>query len=375
MVSNTITGNLSLTITAQNSAKQSLLPITNPSSSVSSNYPPQQNFAVSGTELLTSYGLPVAPGGTSISLPEDGVSLLYVHNLGGGNVNVVWTPVGGGSETIIGLPSGAELNFVLPSGAGGISALSLASTQTVALVSLLNGIFTADTSALSVGQLISLTSGPPLLQFGPTPITSIPTANTFTVGSSAGGTQALTQAIPNTNQTLTLSAAANASGNSTVYTGTITGGGSNAFAGFQFVITGFTNSGNNGTFFCTASTGTTLTLSNVTGVSETHAGSAVSSSANCGYLTATSLAAVFPNQLVGCSIQITGFTNSGNNELIGGQVTSSDVSAGFVILNSNGVAETHSATATFTGAYFGFTVLYYNAGAGAYGVVEYAILG
>lgn len=73
---------------------------------------------------------------------------------------------------------------------------------------------------------------------------------------------------------LTLTAAAAASGGSTAYTGTITGGGSNAFAGNVFVVAGFANAGNNGTFICTASTTTVLTLTNANGVAETHAGTA-----------------------------------------------------------------------------------------------------
>lgn len=74
--------------------------------------------------------------------------------------------------------------------------------------------------------------------------------------------------------TFTLTSVANASGGNTVYTGTITGGGSNAFAGYTFVIAGFTNSANNGTFICASSTATTLTLQNASGVAETHAATA-----------------------------------------------------------------------------------------------------
>lgn len=74
----------------------------------------------------------------------------------------------------------------------------------------------------------------------------------------------------------TLTAVANASGNTSVYTGTITGGGSNAFAGQTFVVAGFTNAANNGTFICTASSTTTLTLENAAGVAETNAATATS---------------------------------------------------------------------------------------------------
>jgi hypothetical protein len=67
-----------------------------------------------------------------------------------------------------------------------------------------------------------------------------------------------------------------ASSGSTVYTGTITGGGSNAFAGNLFVISGYTkNPQNNGIFPCTVSTATTLTLGNAAGLLETTTASAV----------------------------------------------------------------------------------------------------
>src|SRR5208283_751475 len=76
---------------------------------------------------------------------------------------------------------------------------------------------------------------------------------------------------------LTLSAAAAASGGSTVYTGTITGGGTNNFVGLYFVVTGFVNATNNSAyagaqgFLCTANTTTTLTLTNALGIAETGA--------------------------------------------------------------------------------------------------------
>lgn len=78
---------------------------------------------------------------------------------------------------------------------------------------------------------------------------------------------------------LTLSAVANFSGTTTVYTGTFPGGGSNAYVGMQFLIAGFTNGANNGLFTVTASTTTTLTLSNTAGVAETHAATATSAGA------------------------------------------------------------------------------------------------
>lgn len=73
----------------------------------------------------------------------------------------------------------------------------------------------------------------------------------------------------------TLSAAGNASGGTTQYTGTITNGASpaNAWQGFYFSVSGFTNSVNNGgPWLCTASDATHITLQNAGGTSESHAG-------------------------------------------------------------------------------------------------------
>jgi len=62
-----------------------------------------------------------------------------------------------------------------------------------------------------------------------------------------------------------------ASGGVAAYHGTYTGGGSNAFAGMQAVITGAQFAANNGTFLITASSATVLTLANPVAVAETHA--------------------------------------------------------------------------------------------------------
>ena len=71
---------------------------------------------------------------------------------------------------------------------------------------------------------------------------------------------------------LTLTSVANSSGTSpatSVYQGTITGGGTNNFVGYIFVVTGFGNLGNNGTFQCVANTTTSITLANPYGITET----------------------------------------------------------------------------------------------------------
>lgn len=73
---------------------------------------------------------------------------------------------------------------------------------------------------------------------------------------------------------LTLTSVAASSGGSAVYTGTITGGTTPNYVGNRFVIAGFANAQNNGTFVCTACSTTTLTLSNPNAIAETHAGTA-----------------------------------------------------------------------------------------------------
>lgn len=71
-----------------------------------------------------------------------------------------------------------------------------------------------------------------------------------------------------------LTSAGTASGGTTVYQGTITNGASpaNAWQGFYFVVSGFVTGANNGTFLCSASNATSITLVNAGGVAETHAG-------------------------------------------------------------------------------------------------------
>lgn len=89
--------------------------------------------------------------------------------------------------------------------------------------------------------------------------------------------------VPNAGMTVTLTAAANASGGNTVYTGqALPGVVDGAWVGLQFTVSGFGNSGNNGTnLICVASTGAvpggstcTLTLINPNGIAETHAATA-----------------------------------------------------------------------------------------------------
>ena len=152
-------------------------------------------------------------------------------------------------------------------------------------------------------------------------------SSALTAASAAvGGLTMYTGTIPNggANNVFALTATANASGGTTAYTGTITGGTNNAYAGFYFVIAGFANSANNGVFKCTASSTTTLTLNN---------GSGVSSS------TQVAIATLQP--LYGASVVISGFSNAGNNGTF--SVVASTPTM-LLVSNSGGLAESTAAT-------------------------------
>jgi hypothetical protein len=120
-----------------------------------------------------------------------------------------------------------------------------------------------NTQTVAVGTVLSSTAA------GTVAVTAAPTTTAILEGIVAVALAAIT-----TPAALTLSAAAAQSAGSQVLTGTITGGGSNAFAGQYAVVTGFDLTANNGTFLITASTTTTLTVNNPAGVADTHAATA-----------------------------------------------------------------------------------------------------
>jgi hypothetical protein len=107
-----------------------------------------------------------------------------------------------------------------------------------------------------------------------------------------------------------VTAVAAASGGVATYTGTFTDGAANGCLGMTFVMAGFTNAVNNGTFVCTASTGTTLTLENPQAVAES-GGSYTVNSATWKYSGTFSTGA--GNALVGQQFTLTTFTKAGNN--------------------------------------------------------------
>jgi uncharacterized repeat protein (TIGR01451 family) len=149
----------------------------------------------------------------------------------------------------------------------------------------------------------------------------------------------LTSVTFTTTGALTLSSVANASGGTTVYAGTITGGAGNALAGYTVVVTGFTGTKDNGTFTCTASTATTITLNNTAGVAQTQAATATATNAvYTGTITGGA-----GNAFSGDTVVVSGFVNAGNN----GTFTATSSTATTLTLNNKaGITETDPGTAT-----------------------------
>jgi hypothetical protein len=150
----------------------------------------------------------------------------------------------------------------------------------------------------------------------------------------------LTGATYDTNNPYTLTAAGTASAGHTAYTGTFSDGAANALVGQVFTIAGFVaHTANNGTFLCTASTATVLTLANAAGVAETQGATATSQST----IYAGTITGGGSNAFAGATFTITGFvTHTSNN----GSFVCTSSSASQLILTNVGVTESHAATAT-----------------------------
>jgi hypothetical protein len=134
------------------------------------------------------------------------------------------------------------------------------------------------------------------------------------------GTAVYTGTITGVGTALTLSAVAS----NGVYTGTITGGAANALKGTSYIVTGFANALNNGTFFCTASTATTLTLDNPVSVAVTAAGTATQT-------------------MNGHEVVVTGFVAANNN---GTFIVTASSSTTLTLDNPVATAVTAAGTAT-----------------------------
>lgn len=181
---------------------------------------------------------------------------------------------------------------------------------------------------------LSGTNGPTSFQLNPV------LADVADVPVSLGTQLVLSAVAAATPAALVLTSAATSAG-ATNYVGTITGGASNGLVGKEFTVAGFTNAVNNGTFICTASSSSSLVLSNPNGVAETHAATAQDQSAVAVY-TGT-ITGGGSNAFVGETFVIAGFTNASNN---GSFICTASTTTTLTLANPNTVAETHAGTAT-----------------------------
>ncbi len=140
--------------------------------------------------------------------------------------------------------------------------------------------------ALWMGKNVELTNWLTLMRrFGHTQISATTYPSAPLRAFSFQLTNGTIQLIVDTGSTgaLSITSCGNASGGNTVYNGTYPGGASNGYVGMVFQIVGFVAQAgggvNDGTFTCTASTGTTLTLNNPVGTAMTQAATATSAGA------------------------------------------------------------------------------------------------
>lgn len=132
----------------------------------------------------------------------------------------------------------------------------------------------------------------------------------------------------------------------TTYTGTITGGGTNNFAGKSVKIAGFSTSGNNGTFTIVSNTTTTIVVTTTTQANETHAGTAQVATVSLATYTGT-VTGGGANALAGATIVVAGFAaSSGANN--GTFTVVSSTATTIVVTTTTQVAETHAGTGVIT---------------------------
>jgi hypothetical protein len=93
------------------------------------------NLSTAGTAFSEAQTLSVGTGGTTVSLPISPTNFLYVKNLHATNTLLVtWTPASGTSAPIVTLQPGAFIAFSEPTGAAGITALTLTGSASATLV-------------------------------------------------------------------------------------------------------------------------------------------------------------------------------------------------------------------------------------------------
>jgi len=84
-------------------------------------------LSMTGTEFTEAQSVSLASGSNAITVPLSPVLFCYVKNLHATNtIQVIWTPNGGASATILTLQPGGSIMFCEPTtGSTGITALNL----------------------------------------------------------------------------------------------------------------------------------------------------------------------------------------------------------------------------------------------------------
>ena len=204
-------------------------------------------------ELTNNLTLRRRPGLTPFStftypLPPDRA---YSFQLANGTIRVI-------------VDTGASANFALTTCDGPISALTLSAAAAATNgLTVYTGTITGGAGNALAGQVFTITG-----------FANTQNSGTFLCQASSATTLTLYNA-----NGVAESVAATATCLSSIYVGTITNGANNAYAGYIFQITGFNTSSDNGTFLCTASTATSLTLTNPSGITETFPGNAITAGA------------------------------------------------------------------------------------------------
>lgn len=176
---------------------------------------------------------------------------------------------------------------------------------------------------------------------------------------------ALTNVLPNTTNSWTVTSVTGTSSGSTVFTLTGTGVTSNQYVGFLFTISAYTggSTANNGSWICTANTATsgssfTVTLNTVTQVlgggsaittvTSSATAAAATSSSNTTYYNTGSISQLSNNAWYGLSVNTSGFNNASNNGnfTVSNSTNTTSGSPGgcIVVNNSAGLTETHAGT-------------------------------
>lgn len=157
-----------------------------------------------------------------------------------------------------------------------------------------------------------------------------------------------------------ITSVAAASGGTTVYTGIISGGAANAYVGYTFILSGFENAVNDGVYVVSASSNTTLTLSNANGVVEiVPAGNRAIATGAAVYTFSTPVPSGAANAFLGMVFQVAGFVNGTNNGPTTGLNSNGSTfivvessTTTITLSNSFAVAETNPATALSSGAVY-----------------------